>query len=137
MELTKKPLVFKGAATLAASGTGTITMNVPAEYDFDFTSFSYKAVSAVANIIPFFSFQMVIGQDNIFSDYISADMFSGMRVNTNPAPNLPYEVGQALWFKFDIPYAVPAKSQVNVYLRNDVAQIITVEMAFKGVRRYS
>jgi len=133
----KKPYLYNGQIVLAANAVGQINFQVNSDFNYYMSSFTYRAETAVANTIPYFSIQIQANEDRIFFDWMPSDYFSGMGIETNPAPDLRYPVGLANWFKFDSPYPFPAKSTIVINLRNDTASIITVNFALNGTRVYS
>lgn len=130
----KRPYLFPGRATLAGNATGQLTFTVESDYTYRLTGFSYRVYSATANDVPYFSFMIRAGSDRLTHDYVPADAFAGMMLETSTAPDTRYPVGLANWFNFDVPYDLRPRTDIIVDLRNDIANQIVVSFIVKGIR---
>lgn len=138
VKTVSKPYIYSADITLAANAIGQIPFVVNADYDFHCSAFSFIAEqNAAANTIPYFSLQILANDDRIMFDWTRARLFAGQMIDTQPAPDLFYPIGLANWFRFDCPYIFPARSNIIINLRNDIAQVNQIHFALNGKRVYT
>lgn len=128
-----EPYLYGGQVVLAANSNGQITFQVASNFHFWMTRFSYKSTQvAAASTIPYFDIQFLKNETAVFYDYIPADVFPGMMIDLQAAPDVRYPVGLANWFKFDKPKKFEAKSNIIINLRDTCGQANTVRIAIAG-----
>ena len=127
-----EPYIYIGSVSLTASSSGVITKQVTGNYDFYWTSFSYKATVNSSGFIPAFSVQVQSNEQNIFEDYVPNELFAGIMTELSTSPDTRYPVGLANPYKLPVPYLFVAKSTIKVNLRNDIAASNTVQFALIG-----
>jgi hypothetical protein len=137
VKTVSKPYIYSADITIAANAIGQIPFVVNADYDFHCSAFSFIAETNNANIIPYFSIQILANDDRIMFDWTRARLFAGQMVELSTAPDTLYPIGLANWFRFDCPYIFPARSNIVINLRNDVAVQNVIHFALNGKRVYT
>lgn len=132
-----KPYLYSADLALAGAGAGQIIFQINADFEYHCSSFSWRATSAAANDIPYFSFQILANEDRIMFDWVRSDLFAGMGIELNAAPDVRYPVGLANWFRFDCPYIFSPRSNIVISFRNDIANALNIHFALNGKRVYT
>jgi len=135
-KLKRLPFWYNASMTLTALTLTQQTFNINSMFDFLATGFSYVAVTAVANAIPYFNIMIRKEEDTLFSNPIPNQMFTGMNIETVAAPDNRYPVGLAIWQKFPCPYIFNASCQMIVELTETAGNATVVNFSIQGIRLY-
>lgn len=129
-----KPYVYTDSISLSASSSGQILFNISSGYDFLLCSWSYVSTTAVANTIPTFDLQIKANDELILNDYCPAEIFNGLMVETNAAPDNLYGHGDQHFNTFDVPYFFTSKQTMIFDVKDTSAQANVVEIVAKGIK---
>jgi hypothetical protein len=136
MKVRNKPFYFQGAQALAANGVGQIPFDVPANFAYTCTGFSYFASLNTANAIARFGFNILDGGEGLFNTRLLNDFFPGFMTELSTAPDTRYQVGAAQPHRFPVPYTFAPKSNIVIDLLDLSGIANTVTFCLIGYKEF-
>jgi hypothetical protein len=128
------PHIYPGQTTLVANSAGQIQFQIPGNFRFVLTKFTYRSQVNAANAIPTFDLQILRNEIGIFNDFAPNDVFPGRMVEISTAPDTIYQVGLLDWFKFDVGYVFQPKDNMIISLRDTSGQANIVRIVLAGFK---